>query len=70
MPHLSNDSIVAASHIVTAVQTVVSRRLSPYEVGVVTIGSFDGKGSFNIIKDSVTIEGDVRAMADETKKTI
>ncbi|MBP2015272.1 amidohydrolase [Anaerococcus degeneri] len=70
MPHLSNDSIVAASHFVTAVQTVVSRRLSPYEVGVVTIGSFDGKGTFNIIKDSVTIEGDVRAMADETKKTI
>lgn len=70
MPHLSNDSIVAASHFVTAVQTVVSRRLSPYEVGVVTIGSFDGKGAFNIIKDSVTIEGDVRAMADETKKTI
>ena len=54
MPHLSNDSIVAASHFVTAVQTVVSRRLSPYEVGVVTIGSFDGKGTFNIIKDSVT----------------
>lgn len=70
MPHLSNDSIVAASHFVTAVQTVVSRRLSPYEVGVVTIGSFDGKGTFNIIKDSVTVEGDVRAMADETKKTI
>lgn len=70
MPHLSNDSIVAASHFVTAVQTVVSRRLSPYEVGVVTIGSFDGKGAFNIIKDSVEIEGDVRAMADETKKTI
>ncbi len=70
MPQETNDSIVAASHFVTAVQTVVSRRLSPFEVGVVTIGSFDGKGAFNIIKDSVEIEGDVRAMADETKKTI
>ncbi|MBU5668695.1 amidohydrolase [Peptoniphilus sp. MSJ-1] len=70
MPHLSNDSIVAASHFVTAVQTVVSRRLSPFENGVVTIGSFEGAGSFNIIKDSVTVVGDVRAMADETKEKI
>lgn len=70
MPHLSNDSIVAASHFVTAVQTIVSRRLSPFETGVVTIGSFGGEGTFNIIKDSVVVEGDVRAMAPETKKTI
>lgn len=70
MPHLSNDSIVAASHFVTAVQTVVSRRLSPFENGVVTIGSFEGEGTFNIIKDSVTVVGDVRAMSDETKDKI
>lgn len=70
MPHLSKDAIVAASHFVTAVQTVVSRRLSPFETGVVTIGSFAGDGMFNIIKDKVTVTGDVRAMAPETKKTI
>lgn len=69
-PHLANDSIVAASHFVTAVQTVVSRRLDPFEVGVVTIGSFDGKGSFNVIKDSVTLEGDVRYMTAETQEKI
>src|SRR5690625_3717114 len=59
-PHMANDSIVAASHFVTAVQTVISRRINPFEMGVVTIGSFDGKGSFNVIKDSVKLEGDVR----------
>ncbi|CAM3994281.1 M20 family metallopeptidase [Lederbergia lenta] len=69
-PHLANDSIVAGSHFVTAVQTVVSRRLDPFEVGVVTIGSFDGKGAFNVIKDSVTLEGDVRYMATETQEKI
>lgn len=69
-PHLANDSIVAASHFVTAVQTIISRRLNPFEVGVVTIGSFDGKGSFNVIKDSVELEGDVRYMNKETQQTI
>ena len=70
MPHQANDSIVAASYFVTVLQTIVSRRLSPFENGVVTIGSFAGEGSFNIIKDSVTVMGDVRAMADETKDKI
>jgi amidohydrolase len=69
-PHLANDSIVAGAHFVTAVQTVVSRRLNPFDMGVVTIGSFDGKGTFNVIKDSIEIEGDVRAMTDETRETI
>lgn len=67
---MANDAIVAASDFVMAVQTVVARRLNPFETGVVTIGSFDGKGQFNVIKDSVTLEGDVRGLTDETKATI
>jgi len=69
-PQNSNDPIVAGAHFVTAVQTVVSRRLNPFEMGVVSIGSFDGKGTFNIIKDSIEIEGDVRYMTDKTEQTI
>ena len=33
-------------------------------------GSFDGKGQFNVIKDKVTIEGDVRALTDATRDRI
>lgn len=69
-PHLANDPIVAGAHFVSEIQTIVSRRLNPFESGVVTIGSFDGKGVFNVIKDQIVLEGDVRAMGDETKKTI
>jgi amidohydrolase len=69
-PHLANDAIVAAAYFVTAAQTIVSRRLSPFDVGVITIGSFDGKGTFNVIKDSVELEGDIRYMTVETKETI
>lgn len=69
-PQNANDPIVAGAHFVTAIQTVVSRRINPFEMGVVTIGSFDGKGSFNIIKDSIEIEGDVRYMNDKTAQII
>ncbi|MDN7242247.1 amidohydrolase [Planococcus sp. N028] len=69
-PQNANDPIVAGAHFITAVQTVVSRRLNPFDMGVVTIGSFDGKGSFNIIKDSITIEGDVRYMNEKTQELI
>ncbi|MGF0030365.1 amidohydrolase [Staphylococcus pasteuri] len=69
-PHMANDAIVAGSNFVTTAQTVVSRRLSSFETGVVTIGSFDGKGQFNVIKDTIEIEGDVRALTDDTRDTI
>ncbi len=69
-PHMANDAIVAGAYFVTAVQTVISRRLNPFDVGVITIGSFDGKGSFNIIKDRVELEGDVRYMTVETQQII
>ncbi|EPB7494984.1 M20 family metallopeptidase [Listeria monocytogenes] len=66
-PHMANDAIVAGAYFVTAIQTVVSRRLNPFDTGVITIGSFDGKGSFNAIKDAVELEGDVRYMNTENR---
>lgn len=69
-PHKANDSIVAGSYFVTSVQTVVSRKVDPMASGVVTIGSFDGKGSFNVIKDSIEIEGDIRYSDDEVQQVI
>lgn len=69
-PHETNEAILIASQLVVNIQSIVSRRLNPFVPGVVTIGSFDGKGQFNIIKDSVTLEGDVRCMSDETSNLI
>lgn len=61
---------MSAAYFVTAAQTIVSRRLNPLEMGVITIGSFDGKGTFNVIKDAVELEGDIRYMTLETKEKI
>ncbi|HJB22906.1 M20 family metallopeptidase [Jeotgalibaca ciconiae] len=69
-PHTANDAIVAASAFVMNVQTIISRRIDPFDTAVVTIGSFDGKGTFNIIKDAVTLEGDVRSVSDNARETV
>lgn len=69
-PHLSNDAIVAASSFVMNIQTIVSRRINPFDLATITIGNFDGKGTFNVIKDAVTIEGDVRTMSNETRELV
>ena len=69
-PHEANDAIVIASNLVVSLQTIVSRRMNPMESGVITIGSFDGKGQFNIIKDSVVLEGDVRCMSNHSRELI
>ncbi|UJL46671.1 amidohydrolase [Virgibacillus sp. NKC19-16] len=69
-PHKANDAIVAGAYFITAVQTIASRRVDPHHAGVVTMGSFDGKGSFNVIKDSIEIEGDIRYSNEETQHVI
>lgn len=70
MPHLANDTIVASSHFVTALQTIISRRVDPFDAAVVTVGSFDAKGGANVIKDAVTLEGDVRIMNESCRSLI
>lgn len=69
-PHLANDAIVAASQFVVAVQTIVSRRVNPFDTASVTIGSFDAKGTFNVIQGDATLMGDVRIMNETTRKLI
>lgn len=70
MPQLSNDPVIAASYAVMALQTIVSRRIDPFDSASLTIGSFDGAGTANAIKESVTLIGDVRVMKDSTRQLV
>lgn len=65
MPHMTADAIVAAAHVVTALQTVVSRRTSPLEPAVVTIGTINGGYKANIIADRVEMTGTVRTFNED-----
>jgi amidohydrolase len=69
-PEHAVDPIVAASYFVTALQTVVSRDVSPMVQGVVTVGSFKAGTAGNIIPDKAILEGTVRTMDQETREKI
>lgn len=69
-PHESADPIVAASAIVLALQTIVSRRLNPATSGVVTIGSIHGGSASNVIPELVTLAGTVRAIDPDVRRTM
>ena len=66
-PHEGIDPIVAASAIVTALQTVVARRLDPGAPAVVSIGSIHGGTAPNVIPDRVSMTGTIRAMRPEVR---
>lgn len=67
IPHQAADPIVAASHAIVALQTVVSRETPPLETAVVTIGTIQAGTAFNIISDRVEMRGTVRAFSEELR---
>jgi amidohydrolase len=64
-PHLAVDPVVAAAHVVTALQTLVSRRLDPAKAVVVTVGMIHGGTKNNIIADEVRMSGTARSLDED-----
>ncbi len=60
MPHLGTDPVVAAAHIITALQTIVSRRTDPQDAGVITVTQIHGGDTWNVIPDHVDLRGTIR----------
>ncbi|HMC55761.1 MAG TPA: M20 family metallopeptidase [Gemmatimonadaceae bacterium] len=61
-PHEARDPIVAAAALVTAIQTIVARRLNPATPGVVTVGQISAGNAPNVIPDRATLRGTIRAV--------
>ena len=59
-PHQTIDPIVVASHVVIALQTIVSRAVDPADTAVVTIGRIEGGVRGNIIPNEVMLTGTIR----------
>ncbi|HEX4927115.1 MAG TPA: M20 aminoacylase family protein [Burkholderiales bacterium] len=70
MPHLAVDPVVAAAQIISALQTVASRNVSPVDSVVVSVCSMQTSqvGAFNIIPDNVTLAGTVRTFRAQTRE--
>ena len=69
-PHRGKDPIVLGSQIVLALQTLVSRELSPRDPGVVTVGSFHSGTKHNIISDRAHLQLTVRNTSLETRQIL
>jgi amidohydrolase len=70
MPQQTVDAIATAAQIVTTLQTVVSRNISPMDSAVVTIGKFIAGTAFNVIADTATLRGTVRTFNKDTHEQI
>jgi amidohydrolase len=68
-PYAAIDPIVAAASFVAQAQTVVSREVKPIHPAVVTIGSFQGGATYNIIPERVHLKGSVRTLHTEARDT-
>ena len=64
-PQLNIDPIVIASHIVLALQQIVSRNATPYMPTVLSFGRIIGDGQMNVIPDEVRLEGTFRTFDEE-----
>lgn len=69
-PDQTKDPIVIAAQVVLALQTIVSREISPIEPAVVTVGSIHGGTKHNIIPDDVHLQLTIRSYKDEVREQI
>lgn len=60
MPNLAIDPVVAGAHLVTMLQTIVSREVAPKDPAVFTVGAFNAGTTFNVIPTEATLKGTVR----------
>jgi hippurate hydrolase len=67
IPQSTKDPIVIAAQTVLALQTIVSREISPLEPAVVTVGSIQGGTQYNIIPDEVKMQLTLRSYSDDVR---
>lgn len=64
-PHMTVDTVLVASHLVIALQQIISRVRNPFNPSVLSICSFQGGNTTNVIPSEVKLMGTFRAMDEE-----
>ncbi|UCD82682.1 MAG: amidohydrolase [Desulfobacterales bacterium] len=67
-PHLCIDPIIAGAHLLTQLQTFVSRSLGPLDSAVLTIGEFHAGTAENIIPEEANLKGTLRTLTPEVRE--
>ena len=69
-PQGTVDAVLVSAHLVTALQSIVSRNTNPLESTVVTVGQISGGQNFNVIADKVVLKGTTRAYTEDNRQMI
>lgn len=70
LPHMGVDAIIVGAEIVSALQTIVSRKLNPGMNGVVSVTEFITDGRRNVLPGQAILKGDARALTPENNSAI
>ncbi len=68
MPHQGIDSLVVASHLVLALQTIVSREIHPCEAAVVSVTQIHGGDALNVVPEEAVLRGTIRSFRPEIQQ--
>jgi len=69
-PEVAVDPVLAAFHIGTALQSIVSRNVAPQDVAVLSITRMQGGDAYNVIPQTATLGGTVRAFKNDTMQLV
>ena len=70
MPHQGVDTLVVASQLVLALQTIVARNLHPCEAAVVSVTQIHGGEAWNIIPDDAVLRGTIRSFKPDVQESV
>ena len=70
LPHDGIDPVLAGSHLVQALQSIISRNLNPVDSGVVSVTQFHAGDTWNVIPDAVVLRVTTRAFKPQTQDLI
>jgi len=70
VPHASIDPVVASAHIITAIQSIVARNVAPLKAAVISVGSIHAGEAFNVIPQTVEMQGTIRTFDLDVRKTV
>ena len=69
-PESGTDAIVIAAQVISALQTLVSRGISPFDPAVLTFGTIEGGTAGNIICGEVRLRGTLRTLSPQTRELL
>lgn len=69
-PHFTTDPVTIAAHIVTAIQTMVTREIHAFEPAIVTVTQIEAGTTTNVIPEKAHLAGTIRSMAPHTRDQV